>query len=505
MNARHVVVLLLLVVASGQKPFAATNTALKTESFDRDPGWEGFNNRVPPARIPTVIQDFGYSTSHFAGKDNGEIGGRIWRSSTQASYAAKMSPKTLSDKLTASGTFAITATSGSSGVFFGWFNAQDASGRQSTLGLRLAGQGGGARLTVQLVTAKNQACGTKITPWVVDKTKPKGEGRKYRPTSIKNDGTRYHWALDYDPQANEGSGRIQFSIHSDSSETEDFERKAFTILLPKGYKDQDTTFDRFGLRNGEKGGNPMTIYFDDLEVNGEREDFSKDAGWIGSGNRTRFQDRKQGGTHDYGFSPETNHAGGQAGEVGGTLWRSGVYSYYADKVGPLSLNDRLEARGKIVLLRAPPDSGMYFGWFNSAERGTAPTQAGNFLGVKIGGPTHAGHYFAPAYATARSAKEQNAEPRRKRLSTEARQGPLLVPQKIFDWSLVYDPAGNSGEGTIEVTLGKDKTSLPLRDGDKARGAALDRFGLFTCHIGGSFVEIYLDDLQYTSRGGDVGL
>jgi hypothetical protein len=331
----------------------------------------------------------------------------------------------------------------------------------------------------------------------VDKSKPKGEGRKYRPTSIRNDGTRYHWTLDYDPQANEGSGQIQFTIHGNTSEAEDFERKTFTIALPKGYKEEGTVFDRLGLRNGEKGGNSMTIYFDDLEMNGEREDFSKDPGWIGSGNRTRFQDRKQGGAQDFGFSPETNHAGGKPGEIGGTFWRSGLYGYYADRVGPLTLNDRLEAHGKIVLLRAPPDSGMCLGWFNSAERTNAPTQAGNFLGIKIGGPTRVGHYFVPAYATARSPKDQNGEPRRKRISTEPREGPLLVPRKTFEWTLIYDPAGNNRNGLLELTLGKDRIELPLHEGDKSRGASFDRFGLFTSHIGGAFVEVYLDDLQYT--------
>ncbi|MEY2427429.1 MAG: hypothetical protein QOJ40_314 [Verrucomicrobiota bacterium] len=124
----------------------------------------------------------------------------------------------------------------------------------------------------------------------------------------------------------------------------------------------------------------------------------------------------------------------------------------------------------------PPDSGMYSGWFNSAERISAPTQAGNFLGIKIGGPTHAGHYFSPAFATAHSA-EENGEPRRKRISIEARGGPLPVPQKTFDWKLIYDPAGNSGKGEIEVTLGNETIKLRLRDEDKSLGATFDRFGL----------------------------
>ena len=70
-------------------------TELKTESFDRDPNWEGFNNRVTPRKIPTVTQDFGFRMSNFAGQEKGEIGGQVWRSSTRASYAARIPPKTL--------------------------------------------------------------------------------------------------------------------------------------------------------------------------------------------------------------------------------------------------------------------------------------------------------------------------------------------------------------------------------------------------------------------------
>ncbi|MBI3722065.1 MAG: hypothetical protein HY248_05880 [Fimbriimonas ginsengisoli] len=47
-------------------------TILKTETFDRDPGWEGHNNRITPKRVFMVKQDFGYSTTHFAGLSAGE-------------------------------------------------------------------------------------------------------------------------------------------------------------------------------------------------------------------------------------------------------------------------------------------------------------------------------------------------------------------------------------------------------------------------------------------------
>ncbi|MDB6029067.1 MAG: hypothetical protein JWM68_5290 [Verrucomicrobiales bacterium] len=498
---------LLFTVALSPGVFGAAEVApgLKTESFDHDPNWEGFNNHVVPKKLPTVIQNFGYSTSNIAGKAKGEIGGQIWRSSTRASYAASIPAKTLGEKLSASGTFALTSTSGSSGAFFGWFNAERTGGvRRSSLGFRFAGEGSGARLTLQLVTDKNQACGTKVTPWIVDKAKARGEGRKFRPTSIKNDGTRYAWTLNYDPNANGGDGQIQCTVRGNAASPEEFESKTFTVPLPKGYKEHGTTFDRFGLMNSERGGNPLTIHFDDLQFDGKSEDFSVDPEWIGSGNHASFKDPNQGGAHDFGFLAQTSHTGGSPGELGGTIWRSGAYAYYADRVGLLTLTNRLEARGKVLLEAAPPDSGMYFGWFNSAEKEDAPAQAGNFVGVKIGGPTRVGHYFVPCYATMSRARPEPVAARQhpKRVSVERSEGPILVPQKVFEWKVVYDPAGNGGAGTLEATLGSESVILPLKKGDKEKGGSFDRFGLFTTRIGGSYVRIYFDDLAYTS--GRVG-
>ena len=127
------------------------------------------------------------------------------------------------------------------------------------------------------------------------------------------------------------------------------------VDLPSGYKEQGTIFDRFGLMNSERGGNPMTIYFDDLSYDGKAEDFSEDPRWLASGNHSRFEDSVQGGAHDFGFSAQTSHAGGSPGELGGTIWRSGVYGYYAARVGVLTLTNRLEASGKVVLEAAPPE------------------------------------------------------------------------------------------------------------------------------------------------------
>jgi hypothetical protein len=490
--------LVTLAVGTGNgRPDDQPKSPLKTESFDKDPGWEGHNNRIVPKKLPTVTQDFGYSTTNFAAKKKGELGGLVTRAAEPSYYADKIGPLTLDDKLSASGIFAITKTTSNGGIFFGFFRAEQpgAGGRPtSSLGLDMDCERSGTRLAVRLITGKNQSCGTFITPFIPG---------KFRPTPIRNDGTRYRWTLDYDPDGAGGRGQFKFTLRCDAHKPGEFsgtnipeahkeearrrfpDVTTFTVDLPEGYRKQGTTFDHFGLMNMMKPGGAMTVYFGDLKFLGREQDFSQDPKWDASGNRAKYQTKDVGGAHDFGFS-KTNYAGGKAGEVGGTFWRSGKYAYYADKIGPLSLDDRLEASGKVVLRSGAPDSDMFLGWFNSANKDEPPTKAGHFLGVHVGGPTRVGHYFHPSLATAKGTKSQAAG------------GPVLTPGKVYDWSLVYDPTAEGGNGAITVTLGKESVTLPLKKGLKAQGATFDRFGVFTPNIGGQIVRIYLDDLKYTA-------
>ncbi|MEQ1859769.1 MAG: hypothetical protein ABMA13_07535 [Chthoniobacteraceae bacterium] len=490
MHFARIITALSLVTAAG----AAEPPKLKTESFDRNPGWEEHNNHIVPKKPLMVKQDFGYSETHFAGTGAGEMGGVIQRATRHASYAATLTPaKTLDDKLTASGTFAITKSSPGAGVFFGFFNSQQpgGSGRPiGSLGLNMDFEATGGRLAVRLITGGNKSCGTFITPYLPG---------KFRPTPIKADGTRYHWTLDYDPQGAGGNGQFKFTMRSDTHTTQDYgslpdasakEAQArfpstttFTVDLTPGYKTEGATFDRFGVSNGMKSGGAVALFFDDLRYNGQKQDFAKDPGWIGEGNRVSFEDREVTGAHDFGFSATTSHAGGKPGEVGGGLWRSGDFGYYADRVGPLDLEQRLEARGKVRLVTAGPDSDMRLGWFNSAAKDKGAGDAANFFGIHVGGPTRIGHYFIPAFTTASGS------------TGKVDKGPVLTPGKLFDWSLIYDPAGN---GELRVTLGTESVTLALKPGQKKQGASLDRFGLFTSTSGGQMVKIYLDDLTYTA-------
>lgn len=484
--------LIALATAYSQSQ-APSDSRMKTQNFDVDPGWEEHHNHIVPKQAVSVKQDFGFSATDHAGKARGEIGGRIQRSTTPASYAAEMPLKTLDDRFSASGTFAITASQPGAGVFFGFFNSHQpgGSGRPiGSLGLDFDFEGKGGRLAVRLITNTNKSCGTFITPYLPG---------KFRPTPLKNDGTRYHWTLDYDPT---GDGKFTFTMRSDTHTTQDYgtlpqasqaeamarfpNTTTFVIPVTPGLKKEGATFDRFGIQNMMKSGGAATMWFDDVEFDGRREDFARDPGWASSGSRVSYEDREVTGAHDFGYST-TNHAGGAApGEIGGGLWRSGDYGYYADRVGPFDLDQKLTAHGKVKLVTAGPDSDMQFGWFGSASQDKSPDQVGNFVGVHVGGPTRIGHYFIPALTTGKGTKGK------------VEQGPILTPGQVFDWSLTYDPEANNGLGEMRVTLGDKSVSLPLKPGLRKQGAMLDRFGLFTSQAGGQMVKIFFDDISYTA-------
>jgi hypothetical protein len=189
-------VLTALVLAAAA-PADDGGSMTKTESFDRDPGWEGFNNHVVPDRIPTVAQDFGYSgASNFAGKGQGEIGGTLTRASRPAYYAAVIEPKTLNDPLRASGTFAMTKSGAAGAMFFGWFNAKQpqANGRPTnSLGFELGTEKTGGRLMVHAITGSNQTAGRFVTRFEMYRTKEEQAERRTPDYHVDEHGVGSHF------------------------------------------------------------------------------------------------------------------------------------------------------------------------------------------------------------------------------------------------------------------------------------------------------------------------
>jgi len=456
----------------------AEDPTLKRERFDRDPGWEAFNNRMEVKERRTVVQDFGFSAAtNFAGAKAGEVGGKIARAGKLASYAARVPARTLNDRLSASGTFVFTATSPGGGLFVGWFNDRQPETARPThsLGMNFDTEGSGARLAIRMINAENQSCGHFVTHFIPG---------KFRPTPLHT-GQRYRWTLDYDPDGAGGNGQFTYVLTGHDPAKDPIDGR-IVVDLPSGFKQTGATFTRFGIVNNRKAGGSASLFLDDLAVNGQSWDFSADPQWEGVANRASYVEDDPAGVQNFGYSA-TAFAGGGRGEIGGVFWRS-EYASYADRVGPFGLDRPLVARGRVAFTAADPDSDAYFGWFSSGAKDEDRKTFRNFVGVAVGGPTRVGHYFAPELWTAKGEK------------AHVEKGPVLRPDgKVHDWTLAFDPQANGGLGVVTVTLDRETVTLNLRDKTRAQGAVLDRFGMFSSRVGGSKVKLWLDGLEYTAR------
>ncbi|MCI0744530.1 MAG: hypothetical protein L0Y58_03900, partial [Verrucomicrobia subdivision 3 bacterium] len=406
--------------------FPAVSTAQNHQesvaTFDTDPQWEGYRNRLVPDPPPLTRQSFGYRLSQRAGGASaGEIGGWIQRSTTPAWYAKQIAPVTLTNRLSASGKFAVTRAEGGSAMLFGWFNARSRGWRMpNSLVLRLDGNGGKYWLFFEYGTQHWFTGGgaTFEGEYQTTKTKP-----------FAADGTVHTWRLEYDPKGD--AGELELVLDGTS----------YLAHVPPAHVRDGAVFDRFGLVNAQLTGDGMEVFFDDLEINGERFAFNRDPRWDANGNEVEFRDRVRRPFHDFGFS-QTRHAGGKMGEIGGIIWRDEQPAYYAVPIAPLTLQDHLCASGTVVLRGAASDSGAWFGFFDSSTKRNKTTSdhqvaPANLLGILVEGPSHVGHYFRAGY--------------RNRLGEGMLEdsGPAIQPDgKSHRWSLRYIPNASGEDGEI---------------------------------------------------------
>jgi hypothetical protein len=362
-------------------------------------------------------------------------------------------------------------------MLFGWFNDKSRGWRTpNSLAFRIDGNGGKYWVFYEYGTRNWLTGGGGCF-----------EGDRYQTTKTKpfaDDGTVHHWSLGYDPTANHGDGEMVFVLDA----------KEYRRPLEAGHKADGATFNRFGMFNQQITGDGLEVYFGDLLVDGKAIDLSESAQWSGLNHQTQYADRALRPLHDFGFS-DTNRAGGKTkGEIGGIVWRDERPAYYADKVGKLSLEHRLRATGKLAFTGAGSDSAIYIGWFDAESKRNKSTPEHvepqkNLLGIIIEGPSRIGHYFRPGYWTSTGA------------GGAAESGPVIRPDgQSHDWSIDYDPDGNGGSGRITVQFDSKKQMLDLGPGQKKSGGTFDRFGILNCQSGGHYVEVYLDDLEYTADG-----
>ncbi len=459
------------------------------ENFDKDPKWDGQNNRATTPEKRTVRQDFGYSrTANVAGKPDanpGEIGGFITPAAETASYGCKLEKKTFDDALSASGT--LLCKGRAFHVLIGFFNANTTNEWRTpnTIALRLLGRGDVFYAYVEYTTDKWRAGGDSPGGFATVKDEKTGK------TALRGfkTGVAQEWSIKYDPKGNKGAGVITVTLGGETA----------VCNLSEGHKTDGATFDRFGLlavsKSAAAGGE---VWLDDVRINGTKDDFAKDPQWEGVGNRREFQTADVRPRFDFGYSP-TNHAGGKgAGELGGLVFRGDCrykekLAAYGDRLATLTLDKPLKASGKVALRRGVSDSTTLLGFYHSEDSlEVNPSQNSgfpkSFLGVAVEGPSLEGFLFYPAY--------------RVRGDGQAYAGgadrPHILPDgKSHDWSLAYDPAATEGRGRVTVTFDGKKVTLNLGDGHKTTGARFNRFGLITTWIDGNGQRVYFDDLTYT--------
>jgi hypothetical protein len=495
MMIRRLVIVTFVAAGILFAPFSAyafderpAGMTMKTETFDRDPGWVGVNNRTARTHEPrTVRQDFGFSarTANAGGQAAGEIGGFVSPAGEPAFYGKAIPATNLTRPLTASGTLSVGR--GKTHLLIGFFNADTVKEWRTpnTIVLRLQGRGDKFYAYVEYCTAKWRAGGDS-TPFP-SMTSPK-HGRRH--AAGFPCGTRLNWTLAYDPQGNAGRGVVTATIGSETA----------ICTLDESHKADGATFNRFGLLDVMKSADSGSeVWFDDIAINGGApETFDRNPDWDGRNNRRTEASRLVRPWFDFGFS-DTQFAGGKSkGELGGLIFRGDCryaerMACYGDRVGPLTLDRPLKASGKIGMTRGVSDSTTLFGFFNSRDSMRQnPSQSNalpeSVLGIHVEGPSRDGFRFYPVL---------RLKGGRSQIAPVSRY-PFIHPDgKSHDWSLEYNPQGAHGKGQIIVALDADSATFDLESRDSQPQTTFDRFRIVTPWIDGNSQNVYWDDLAYT--------
>ena len=234
----------------------------KSEHFDRDPGWESFQNRRD--YISTNIRprfDFGYSRTRFAGgRGKGELGGLVFRGDCRypdrmAYYADRLDDLSLDRPLHAAGTIALRRGVSDSTTLIGFFHAtrsMEVNDSQSSgtpndfLGLSVEGPSRDGFFLYPLYRVNDTSQGSAS-----------GDDRP----QIFPNGRPHNWSLDYEPAGASQGGRIRVTL----------DKKTTVLDLGEGHRPAGARFNRFGIITTWIDGNGQHVYFDDLTYTASQE------------------------------------------------------------------------------------------------------------------------------------------------------------------------------------------------------------------------------------------
>jgi len=450
----------------------------RRESFDRDPEWDGLNNRPAENTLRKVAQDFGFSATDHHGNGAGEVGGTITPDGVAAYYAKPIPQLTYDDSFSASGT--VIVAKGGGNTLLGFFNHNTINEWRTpnTMVFRLNGRGDFFHEHIESATRLWRADAQLITLLDGDKT-----------YWVENPCDVVHtWSIEYDPKGNEGKGCCRTV----------FDGAGAVCNFSEGHKADGATFDRFGLLNVVKSVDGAgEIWIDNVVINGKAESFATDPGWEGHRNRMTYESEEVRPRFNIGYSPSVFCGGKTPGEIGGLFFRGdcryqNTMACYGDRLDTLTLEKPLRASGKISLRRAVSDSTALFGFYHSENSmRVTDSQASalpmDFLGIAVEGPSSEGFFVYPSY------RVHNGEPG----SGYPENPPYIYPDgAVHTWSLEYVPGD---PGKIVVTLDDKRTEMAVPRERQTADAQFNRFGFVTTWIDGNGQRVYLDDIEYTCR------
>jgi hypothetical protein len=444
---------------------------LRFEPFESDPRWQARGNRRL-GQCTTTRQDFGWRPSVAVGDSQGALGGLVTRAVRPAQYGKRLQLD-FERPFSARGTLVVRGKSNepfdSGAAMVGFFNHANRDWRPpNALVFQVdtdPPDGGDYSLSVGW-GSRGYHAGGKFVGGSRDEAEAFEFGRVYR------------WRLRYDPSVGD-HGKALLGIDG---------RRAVSVALTAEGRRAGASLDRFGIANQVKTrGAAVELYVADLRIDGAPQDPSADPAWSGVDNQVTWRDCYTGDVNAFGWT------GPRDGRLGGLISRTdedrpGLRAFYADRVGTLTLDDRLHAQGTIRLERANSDSATLLGWFRGGATGRREAELAppDFIGIAITGPSSVGQYFGPLVS------DRTGE-----LAPEDPAGIILNPgPRTHRWSFDYYPEAGRG-GVVVVRLDRQRATLRLSSRLRDRGAAFNRFGMRNVERGGSFQLVYFDDLRYT--------
>jgi len=190
------------------------------------------------------------------------------------------------------------------------------------------------------------------------------------------------------------------------------------------------------------------------------------------------------GDNNFGFS-DTNNAGGDPGELGGTIARSDVLRFVADvTIGTLTTNDEIKMSGQFKLNDINFDGRFFFGYFNTATIADFERPSPG-LGLWVYEPGGGSGDSFRLRICAGGEATGHGDP------------PHAPSNQVVNFNLTFTPSGNDdGSGMLSGNINGENITIDIGANDDVYNA----FGLVVGFVGSSRADkadVYFDNLEYT--------